>query len=155
MGARIQDKDMGYLAMRQRMKQMAGSYTKVGVQENSKAQDGVSDLVVIAASNEFGTEDIPERSFVRSTFEENREKLADISAKEADAILTGKKDVKTSLQLMGEYHAAQIQAKIHSHPPPENAPATIKRKKSSGTLVDKGFMVQSIRHVEIIEGRTA
>ena len=153
MGTRIQDKDHGYKAMRQRMKQMAGSYTKVGVQENSRDQDGVSDLVIIAASNEFGTETIPERSFVRSTFEENREKLAEISAAEGDAILTGKKDVKTSLALMGEFHAGQIQAKIHSHPPPANAPSTIKRKGSSGTLVDSGNLAQSIRHVEIIEGR--
>ncbi len=153
MGVRIQDRDRGYKGMRQRMKQMAGSYTKVGVQENSKDQDGVSDLVLIAASNEFGTDTIPERSFIRSTFEENRDKLAEISAAEADAIMTGRKDVRTSLQLMGEYHAGQIQAKIHSHPPPENAPATIKRKGSSGTLVDTGNLAQSIRHVEIIEGR--
>ncbi len=155
MGVRIQDKDLGYGSMRQRMKQMAGSYTKVGVQENSKEQDGVSDLVIVAASNEFGTDTIPERSFIRSTFEENRDRLAEISAAEADAILTGKKDVKTSLHLMGEFHAGQIQAKIHSHPPPENAPATIGRKGSTGTLVDTGNLAQSIRHVEIVEGRKA
>ncbi len=150
---RVKDTDRGYQSMRSRMNLMKGSYTKVGVQAGALESDGVTDLVMVAAANEFGTDKIPARSFLRSTFEEERANLDRITKAEANAILAGTKTVETSLALIGEYFVGRVQAKIHSHPPPPNAPATIARKKSSGTLVDSGQLVQSIRHVEIIKGR--
>lgn len=149
---RVQDRDRGYKNIRRNLELMKGSYTKVGIQEGSREIDGVTDLVTVATANEFGTEDIPERSFMRSTFEEEKERLVQIKAGEATAIMDGKKTVDESLSLIGEYFAGRIQAKIHSHPPPANAPATIARKGSSGTLVDSDQMAQSIRHVEVIKG---
>ncbi len=151
MVARIQDRDRGYKSMRQRLALMDGSYTKVGIQQGAMEADGVTDLVIVAAANEFGTDTVPERSFLRSTFDEEREKLATITAAEAQAIMEGTKTVDLSLALIGEYFTGRVQAKIHSHPPPPNAPETIARKGSSGTLIDSGQLVQSIRHVEIIK----
>jgi hypothetical protein len=153
MVTRVRDTDRGYKDMRKRLALMRGSYTKVGIQVGSRTNDGITDLALVAAANEFGTETIPERSFMRSTFEEEREKLTAISYAEAQAILAGRKDVETSLDLMGLYLVGRIQAKIHSHPAPENAPATIARKNSCGTLIDSGQLVQSIRHVNTIKGR--
>lgn len=150
---RTKDIDHGYRDMRARLDLMANSYTKVGVQAGSREIDGVTDLVTVAAANEFGTDRIPERSFMRATFDEDKEQLATIKAAEAKAILAGTKTVEQSLALIGLYHVGRIQAKIHSHPPPPNAPATIARKGSSGTLIDSGQLVQSISHVEIIQGR--
>lgn len=151
MVARIQDRDRGYKSMRQRLALMKGSYTKVGVQVGAREADGITDMVTVAASNEFGTDTIPERSFLRSTFDEEQENLKTISAGEAQAIIEGTKTVDVSLALMGEYFTGRVQAKIHSHPPPPNSPETIARKGSSGTLIDSGAMVQAIRHVEIIQ----
>lgn len=139
--------------MRERISLMQGSYTKVGVQAGGRAKDGVTDLATVAAANEFGTDRIPERSFLRSTMAEEREKIAAITAAEAKAILEGRRTVETSLALIGMYAASRIQAKIQSHPPPPNAPATIEKKGSSGTLVDSGNLMQSVTHVEIIEGK--
>lgn len=147
------DTDRGYRSMRERLDLMAGSYTKVGIQVGSKEIDGITDLVTVAAANEFGTDTVPERSFMRSTFDEDKEQLATIKAAEAQAVLAGTKTVETSLALIGAYHAGRIQAKIHSHPPPPNAPATIAAKGSTGTLIDSGQLVQSITHVETIKGR--
>ena len=152
MPAKIQSRDLGYAAMKLRIKQMKNSYTKVGVQAGSKEQDGVTDLVTVAAANEFGTNTIPERSFIRSTFEENKTELAAVSAAEVKAIVEGRKTVDTSLSLIGLLHTGQIQAKIHSNIPPPNAEATIERKGSSVTLIDSGQLVQSIRHVNVITG---
>lgn len=152
MVARVKDIDRGYKSMRTRLSLMAGSYTKVGIQVGAKERDGVTDLVIVAASNELGTRDIPERSFLRSTFDEENGRLDTIKAAEAQAIIEGKKTVDVSLALIGEYFTGRVQAKIHSHPPPPNAPATIARKESSGTLIDSAQMVQSIRHVEVIKG---
>lgn len=146
------DIDHGYRTMRERLDLMANSYTQVGVQAGSKESDGITDLVTVAAANEFGTDRTPERSFMRSTFDEDKDQIAAIKASEAQAVLNGK-DIGTSLALIGSWHAGRIQAKIHSHPPPPNAPETIARKGSSGTLIDSGQLVQSISHVEIIKGR--
>lgn len=154
MGSRVIRRDLGYDDMRLRLKSMKGSYTKVGVQADSKEQDGITDLVTVAAANEFGTEHIPERSFMRSTFAEERDRLKVITAAEADAVMAGKKTTEQSLQQIGEYYQGRIQAKIQSHPPPANSPATIKAKGSSGTLIDSGTLVQSIRHVEILGGQS-
>jgi hypothetical protein len=152
---KVVDRDRGYVGMRQRLRLLKGSYTKVGIQAGSRETDGVTDLVTVAASNEFGTTRIPERSFLRSTFEEERGRLAEITAAEADAVLAGTKDIDVSLSLIGLYFTGRVQAKIHSHPPPPNDPKTIERKGSSGTLVDSGQMVQSIRYVNYIPGRAS
>lgn len=149
----IQDIDRGYRSMRGNLDLMANSYTQVGVQAGTKESDGVTDLVTVAAANEFGTHTIPERSFMRSTFDEDKAQLGEIKDREARAIMDGKKTVEESLALIGLYHAGRIQAKIHSHPPPANAPETIARKGSSGTLIDSGQLVQSITHTEVIKGR--
>lgn len=150
---RIVERDRGYRSIRERIALMKGSYTKVGVQAGGKAKDGVTDLATVAAANEFGTDRIPERSFLRSTMSEEQEKIAAIAAAEAKAILEGRKTVEQSLDLIGLYAASRVQAKIQSHPPPPNAPATIAKKGSSGTLIDSGNLMQSIRHANVIQGK--
>lgn len=152
MVSRVKDIDHGYKDLRKTLKVMKGSYTKVGFQDDPRNVEGES-LVVVAAANEFGTLDIPERSFMRSTFDEEKEQLAEIKKAEADAVMAGRKTVETSLAQIGAYWVGRIQAKIHSHPPPPNAPSTIEKKGSSGTLVDSGQMVQAVNHQEVIAGR--
>jgi hypothetical protein len=146
MGVRFEERDHGYRRMRQNLKNLKGSYTKVGVQEGAKAEDS-SDLVM--------DEHVPERSFMRSSFDENRDKLDTVIAAEADAVMLRGKDPLLSLAQIGEFHTGQIQAKIHSHPPPPNAPSTVEAKGSTGTLVDSGTLAQSIRHVEVLGGKPA
>jgi hypothetical protein len=152
MSGSLVDRDLGMKSLASRMRAMSKSYTKVGIQAGSKESDGVTDLVTVAAANEYGTDTIPERSFMRSTFDENREKIAQITKAENSAVLAGRKGIRESLAQIGEYFQGLVQAKIHSHPAPENAPATIAKKGSSGTLVDSGQLVQSVRHVELVSG---
>lgn len=151
MGASFRERGIGFQGLKARLQHMGGSHTKVGVQAGAKETDG-SDMVIVAAANEFGTDRIPARSFMRSTFEEEKGKLVSIISAEATAIAEGRKTVEQSLNLIGLYYTGRIQAKIHSHPAPANAPSTIKAKGSSGTLVDSGALVQGIRHVVIMGG---
>ena len=151
----VEDRDHGYKRIREALKRLKGSYTKVGVQQGSRHDDahGVSDLVTIAAANEYGvrkadgTWRIPPRSFIASTFEVHKEGLFKQLAHEKDEILAGRKTEVQVLDEIGLLHTAQIVATIDSHPAPENAPSTIARKGSSGTLVNSGQLKQSIRHV--------
>lgn len=153
MTGQVLDNATGLRRLRERLKAMSKSSVRVGVQEGARrhGDTGASNMVVVAAANEFGTEHIPERSFLRSTFDESREEAARLAKAEQVAVLSGRRDVRTSLTLLGQWFAARVVRKIHSHPPPPNAPATVERKGSSGTLVDSGQLAQSITY-EVVEG---
>jgi hypothetical protein len=146
----VQDIDRGYKATRARLQEMKGASVKVGFQDGETRTDEgeISSMAMVAAVNEFGTEDgrIPERSFMRSTFDEKRDQIARSLAGEAKAIIDGRKTVALSLGLIGQKHQDDVIRKIRSHPPPPNAESTIKAKESSGTLIDSGQMAQSVRY---------
>lgn len=139
------------------------TYTKVGLPEGGKVeaptQTGskertVTDiiyLVQIGAWNEFGNSKIPERSFLRSTTDEQRVNLERLKEKVYTDILYGIRTPKEALSVVGEFLTGKVKRKIQTLKVPQNAPSTIKNKGSSNPLIDTGQMVQSIQHVEVVE----
>jgi len=91
-----------------------------------------SQRVIIAASNEFGTEDgrIPERSFLRSAYNEEKEKMFDRINKSKLDIVLGKISAKTILERIGLYMQSQVRKKINTSPSwaEKNADSTLKKK---------------------------
>ncbi len=121
-----------------------GLYVVVGI-----TGDKGSDLVTIGAYNEYGSEDgahPPERSFLRATFDEGKEKYVAMVAKGLDDSLAGKGTLRRALDGTGLRLASDVQLRIRRGILPENAPITIKRKGSSKPLVDTGRLLQSISH---------
>lgn len=100
-------------------------------------------VIDYAIFNEFGTSTIPARSFLNSSFKENETKYMAKSWKIYEKALSGA-DVTLDLERLGEEVANDIKVKISSNIPPELKPATIKRKKSSKTLIDSGILRSSI-----------
>lgn len=150
MAKRVTVRDRGWNRIKKDVERIKREpHTKVGVQAGEKAGDG-GDLVVIAASNEFGTKDghIPSRPFLRQTFEENRREIEDRKARIWQAILLGRATMRTGLGLLGAWYQGKVQQQIVKLSEPPNAPSTIARKGSSNPLVDTGRLRQSIRHVE-------
>jgi phage gpG-like protein len=109
-------------------------------------------VVMIAAVHEFGApkRNIPERSFIRATYDENLVKLQQISDVELKRIATGKSTVKESLSRMGEWLTAKMKNKIRERIAPSLSPKTIAAKGSDVPLIDSGQLIQSITHVEVI-----
>ena len=111
-----------------------------------------SELILIAATNEFGTTiagknnnvTIPERNFIRSTFDENVDKLMKLAERLYDKILGGKLTPEAALKLWGNFLVGLIQEKIVSLKSPVNAKSTIKKKGSENPLIDTGRLRQSI-----------
>lgn len=90
---------------------------------------------------------IPERSFLRSTFDEkNRDWYKKASALAA-ALITGHISAATVFGQMGNVLEGDVKAKITDGPFTPNAPATIRQKGSARPLIDTGRMRQSIRYV--------
>jgi hypothetical protein len=139
---KIVDRDRGWAEMMKAVQAARGDrYAKVGVLADT-AKGGMheegADLTVaeIAAVLEFGTEDghIPERSFVRATFDEQREKLAEKARQFLVAVLFGKMTVDQALNAMGASLVDAIRKRVTDGDgvPPPNAPSTALAKAGTG-----------------------
>jgi len=147
----VKDKDLGWVDFFKRVGEMGLDRLRVGVLADSAAGglhvEG-ADLTVaeIAAVNEFGTEDghIPARSFLRSSFDANREANVRLFDKLLGAVLDGKMPIDQALGLLGLKMSSDVKKKIASDVPPPNAQRTIEQKGSARTLVDTGRMLNAV-----------
>ena len=128
------------------------SGVKVGFFSTAKYQDGTP-VAAVAAWNEFGTKNIPERPFFRNSLAGMEDGVTNIIKAGID---TKKMVVDEQLaDRVGLYAASQVQESITALKDPPNAPSTIarKRKKLGGKkgvgggenpLIDTGFMHDSV-----------
>lgn len=124
----------------QEIKRTEGKSAKIGV----FAEQG-SDLVKYAGANEFGTKIIPERSFLRSAIDEGRQRIVRFVDQQAiNLIVKQNQSLKRTLRLLGLFGVKLVKAKIIKGPFVPNAPATIRKKRSSKPLIDKGRLLGSI-----------
>ena len=128
------------------------SGVKVGFFSTAKYEDGTP-VAAVAAWNEFGTKNIPERPFFRNALAGMEDGIANIIKAGIDP-----KKMVVDEQLadrVGLYAAGQVQESIVALNDPPNSPATIaqKRKKLGGKkgvgggenpLIDTGFMRDSV-----------
>lgn len=117
----------------------------LGVTIGIHAEEG-SELARIAASQEFGTDTIPERSFLRSTLDEQDGAYREATADAIRSVLDGKRSAQTALERLGLRVVRDVQGKIRSGIDPALAPATIAAKGSSKPLVDTGRLLRSITY---------
>ena len=158
--AEVVDTDKGYRQILSSIGDLEDDpFVLVGVPEGAGASDDGTTLAVYAAANEFGVphdsvdKRIPERSFLRSATDENREFIATRLAKATDDQIMWKRKIGDSLGLLGDVMVGKVQAKIKSNIPPKNAESTI-RQKGSGklTLKNEGRLDQSITRQVVAGG---
>lgn len=127
--------------------QDAGLKVKVGLPRGSGTH-GPSGMPVVelGAIHEFGTERVPERSFLRSTIREKRREHNDMIRRLGRNVIRGTETIERALGIVGTVVAANVQETIADGVPPPNAPSTIARKGSSTPLIDTGALRQSITH---------
>lgn len=154
--SRVEDKDLGLnRIIRTLNKDLDGVVVKVGVQAKDKAvrrgkggsiRNTDQPLAVIAAIHEFGLGDMPQRSFLRSAYDENLPVIDKMIQHVANGAVFGL-GTNAALNQLGNVVQGMVQRKIVDGPFVPNSPATIKRKKSSKPLIDTGHLRQSIRYV--------
>lgn len=168
----VKDKDLGWQVILERTKALAKNpIVKTGVQGKSALDkkigpDGKPDptvtVVDIGTFHEFGTEHIPERSHIRSTFDENVMTYRSMIAKFKDEIFdpTSNMTPKKALNIVGLKMVADIRKKIRDGLAPAWAESTRKAKlRKSGhaiiaevPLIDTGQYLRSIDHKVEEEG---
>lgn len=135
-----------------------GAYAKAGVLgEGSHAkprEDGDSlSNVELAVIHEFGAPKagIPERSFVRASFELHRPEYLLMLKRFITSALLRRETLVKALSVIGQAMASDMKKLITTeggHPVPL-APATVARKGSSVPLLDTGQLVNSITYVVV------
>jgi len=165
MSLKITDKDMGMKALIDQMK-AAGKkpYVKIGIlsstgsmskkSSNRKSKSALT-VLDVGVYNEFGTKDIPQRPFIRTTYDEKKESWFSTIRSLSAVMISGKITAKKILGIVGLQAVADTKKTIKStHPSwPPNKPSTIKRKKSSKPLIDTGQLINSIQHQVDMMGR--
>lgn len=118
----------------------------VSIHESAGMHDEAGVTVAqVGAWSEYGTERIPERSFMRTTMDERRSEHRATILRIVKRVLKGD-DAKKLMGLLGQQVKNQVQAKIVSIKEPKNADSTIQKKKGvDNPLIDSGQMVDSIK----------
>jgi phage gpG-like protein len=145
-------KDKGAEAIRKSVNELRSKsqpFVSVGVQgSKASASRGGINNATLAAIHEFGTENghIPARSFLRSTFREQRTAMLSITKELYFQVIFKKISMEKALAVIGEKFVSEIKAKITAGIDPPNAESTIARKGSSTPLVDTGQLINSISY---------
>lgn len=127
------------------LKKMTDMEIQVGFQGDQKYEDGTS-IAKVAAINEFGASDIPERPFMRQSFE-NHEGELQAACDAAQRLVSSGGSAEQALQQIGVVAKGLVQDEIVNGGFAPNAESTIKKKGSEQPLIDTGTMRQSVNFV--------
>lgn len=94
---------------------------------------------------------IPERSFLRSGFDENADKIVKATESVLPDVMIGTLSVEQYAKLIGLQLASAIKEYAVDLKNPPNHPFTKSQKKSSNPLVDTGNMINSITYEVVKE----
>lgn len=110
----------------------------IGVHDDEPRDDGITNAE-LAAIHEFGTADIPQRSFLRSFIDEHEDEIDAWVNEAADAVLGGE-DPLGAAEVVAQRLEDGVKAQITSGIQPEL------RERTGGTpLVDTGRLLNSIK----------
>lgn len=138
--------DKGWDRIRRELARANRLEVAVGIQEGTKNGDGFN-VAEYAAANEYGTENIPSRPFMRTAFDENVPDITRDMQQQYAAICSGDRTAHQALVVIGQKHADRTKNTITNRDfLPALSPQTVKAKKgSTKTLVDTSAMVNGVQ----------
>lgn len=147
-------RDRGWRKIKRAVDELGKSDIHVGVLGNAGQYDERTTTVEVAVWNEFGTETVPARPFMRRTADENERKVAVLGQGFVGKVIDGTITPKNALHQIGLWFAAQIVRTINKSSgwAVPNAPSTIQAKGSSHPLVDTSHLRKNISHVIVGKG---
>lgn len=152
--------DKGFKKAVAALERLAKMQVKVGIQSDTEDySDGVS-VVDVAVWNEYGTDKIPSRPFIRQCFKDNSDEALTRLSELAQKTALGD-DPKSGLGGIGQWYQDRMRRTLLTFQWEPNSPATVKRKRKKlkqkkteenssqvkvKPLVDTGQLVNSIRY---------
>lgn len=146
MAFKLVDNDKGYKELVARVFGMGHPKITVGVHaKEGEAEHGEgTTLADVATWNEFGAGSVPERSFLRAWFDENKERIKGVIKTLLTQVVAGKITEDVALERLGLWMQADIQKRIANGIPPPNATSTVAAKGSSTPLINEGQLRSGI-----------
>lgn len=140
-------------------KKSRGAYVSIGIHEEAgEYEDGVS-VVQVAFWNEFGTEHIPSRPFMRAAIYDKVHLINEWRKEVLEKVVEGEITIKKGLEILGFRIRELIKNNIVSNMPPPNAPSTIAAKKAAGvaprTLMNTTLLLRSVEYRVVMGGGEA
>jgi hypothetical protein len=144
--AHVTDRDLGLKRIIRELNKADRMIVAVGVLNGSKNGEGAS-IAEYGAYNEFGTEHIPSRPFMRTAFDESRAEITADMDQQYARLTTGKATAHQALTIIGQKHADRTKRVITDRDfLPKLADSTIAAKKgSTKTLIDSSALKNAIQ----------
>jgi hypothetical protein len=139
----VRSVDHGANALIKAMKAIQGTTLRVGVLQGD-ASHGETTVGDIAEYQEFGTEDIPARSFIRAWYDESLTKNRAAMRVVLRQVTRGTITIQQAFGQLGSLFVAEIQKRIVERIPPPLKDSTVKAKGSDVPLIDTGQLRASI-----------
>ena len=117
-------------------KAMEGKKIIVGI-----VGDGVdSEVLKIAHAHEYGTETLPERSFIRASFDQDQAKLGAIVSEQVGKVIDGKVSADAAANAIGAQAAQLVQSFIDDNR--VKLPSDFSKKTQHTTLYETGTHIR-------------
>lgn len=123
--------------------ELDGLEAKVGWFESAHYKDGTP-VAYVATIQEFGTDHIPARPFMRPAVADNGPQWLDLLAQGAKRVAEGGFSARDVLELVALKAAGDVGKAIQAVTSPALSPITVKRKGHAKPLIDTGQMFQSV-----------
>lgn len=157
----VVDRDRGLLAVMARLRDLDRLGAKVGILEAAGNHQTTGDsgevltVAAVAAVHEFGSVNVPERSFLRAGLDEGRATIADGITTLTGRVVDGMAP-RVAVGRLGLLGQREVQRKLTDGPFTPLAERTILEKGSSRPLIDTGQMRRAVTF-EVVEsdGRSA
>lgn len=132
----------------------------LGIHGDAGQHEGAGVTVAqVGAFHEFGTSDVPERSFLRATVDGDRT-IMETAEDAVRAVATGDMSAEKAANRVGVVGVGAIKRRIQSRIPPPLSEATVARRQAKGAhggglasmgnaltpLIDSGQLIQSIQY---------
>ena len=102
--------------------------------------EGTVNLADVATFNEFGTERIPPRPFMRQSFDKNLDEMKRFVEARYGMVVDGKLTVSQALKEVGVFFKGKVQAIFREGDFAPNAPSTIARKNRAKVAAAKASL---------------
>lgn len=132
------------LKFEETIKQLSELEVAVGYYSGEGSYKDGTPLVVVAASNEYGSSTTPARPFMAKSFNDNFSQIKSACALAEKKIVEKGASIQDTLSELGVFIKGLVQKTITDGDFAPNAPSTIKHKRSNHPLIDTGRMRQGV-----------
>lgn len=149
MGVKITRRDLGVDFIARKMRALGQLRLTVGVQgkRGLRIYPSGANAASVALYNEYGTKDIPARSFIRGALFAFKSEIEAFIANEMERYIAGRSaDAASSLARIGKFVAGKVKHRINttSHWARPNAPSTVASKGFDRPLHETDLLSKSI-----------